>query len=108
MKTTHRMFMKQLGVATIATSMPNLVFADDKQKKTLNRDDLIWANLIHLSYNMWQDYTPEKFKTKSYCQNDSDENVANWAQYFHSELTCEQCACAAKQLELRRKGENIQ
>lgn len=33
MKTTRRNFMKQLGIATITASMPNLIFAGDEQKK---------------------------------------------------------------------------
>lgn len=107
MKTTRRNFMKQLGIATITASMPNLIFAGDEQKKTSNHDDLIWANLIHLSYNMWQDYTPEKFKTKSYSRDDSDENVAKWAQYFHPELTCEQSTWDAIISKMAAAGLNM-
>ena len=54
----RRKFIKLSAVAGLASSMPAVVFSESKQKevKTSGASPLIWANLLHLSTNMWEDH----------------------------------------------------
>jgi hypothetical protein len=49
--TNRRDFIKQLSAAGILSGMPNLLFS--QQNKA---NDKIWACLLHLSFNMWEEY----------------------------------------------------
>ncbi len=55
--TTRRNFIRQCAVAGAMCSMPQLMLA----AKNTGRKNLIWANLVHLSYNMWTDNTDQKW-----------------------------------------------
>ena len=50
----RRIFLKQVTAAGIAAGMPSLLFSQQQ-----SGPQMIWANLIHLSRNMWSDYRPE-------------------------------------------------
>ncbi len=88
--TNRREFIKQLSFAGVAVNLPNLSFSQIKEEKQLRDNDTIWASLVHLSYNMWKDYTPEKYNTETYSPEYNDEQVTDWALYYHPELTCEE------------------
>ncbi|WP_286922704.1 Tat pathway signal protein [Proteiniphilum sp. UBA5375] len=82
--TNRREFIKQVTAASIAAAIPGQIFAQRVTKKSNN--ELIWANLLHLSYNMWEDNTPLKYQTKSSPSNDCLE-TRMWAHCYQPELT---------------------
>ena len=49
----RREFLKQMAAVGMATAIPGEMFARMETKKHDN--ELIWANLLHLSYNMWEE-----------------------------------------------------
>ena len=58
MKTTRRDFLRTMASVGIASSLSPTIFSQEKminfQKK--EKSNMIWANLIHLSTNMWEDH----------------------------------------------------
>ncbi len=48
-KQTRRDFLKTTGAATLAAMLPRVGHTAPKEK-------MIWANLLHLSFNMWEDW----------------------------------------------------
>ena len=49
--TNRRNFIKQISAAGIISTIPNVFLAEKKPA-----DDKIWACLLHLSFNMWEEY----------------------------------------------------
>ena len=47
--------------------------------------NMIWANLLHLSYNMWGDYVPEECKEIKIPSNTCEE-ASLWAYWYRPEL----------------------
>lgn len=88
--TSRRNFIKQLSVLGVASSVTNSMFSNNILNKQLKRDDLIWANLIHLSFNMWEDFTPDVYKTKTYSTEWNEKKVIDWAHHYQPHLTCEE------------------
>ena len=83
--TNRRDFIKQMSAMGIAATMPEYLFPQEA-KNTDN--SFIWANLLHLSYNMWLDNVPEIFHKNKYNLNDCRDTYA-WAGCYRPELTCE-------------------
>jgi len=79
--TNRRNFIKQVSAAGIASSIPSVLFS-----QPLASPDIIWANLVHLSYNMWADNTPLKYKDDNY-QNLNFKEAGKWASCFRPYLT---------------------
>lgn len=79
--TNRRTFIKQAGVAGIATSIPSALFSQQQPEQKM-----IWANLLHLSYNMWEDNTTPKYKDDNY-QCTTCQEAREWAHCFRTELT---------------------
>lgn len=90
--TTRRNFIKQLGAVGLAATVPSPLFAMNREEKQTKKDALIWANLIHLSFNMWQDFTPDKYKTDTYPSHFDEKQVIDWAHHHQPHLTCEEPA----------------
>ena len=61
--TSRRNFIKKSIVAGIAGSIPSTTFF--AQEKPVKKD-MIWANLLHLSVNMWKDTTPFPYRDPNY------------------------------------------
>ena len=84
----RRNFIQQLTAATIATAASGKVFSQPAREK--KKDDIIWAILMHISYNMWVDYTPEQYrhpydeKKLKTCR-----DAMMWALQYHPFLTCD-------------------
>ena len=55
----RRDFIKQAVAASVAGSLPHTLFAQEKEKPSRK---MIWANLLHLSYNMWGDNIAEQYR----------------------------------------------
>lgn len=82
--TNRREFIKQVAAVGIAAAMPGQVLAQKVTKKS--EDDFIWANLLHLSYNMWEDHTPPPYQDAVFTGNDCREAYL-WAHKYHPNLT---------------------
>ncbi len=56
--TTRRNFIKIASSAGLVASMPSLAFSELKHSpsKVSKESPMIWANLLHLSTNMWEDH----------------------------------------------------
>lgn len=81
--TNRREFIKQIAAVGMGAAIAKPIFAQNETKK----DKLIWANLLHLSYNMWEDTTPTKYGTEMYAKSDCMQIVKN--HYYQPELTFE-------------------
>lgn len=79
--TNRRTFIKQAAAATILSAVPRVLLPRERRA-----GEMIWANLIHLSYNMWEDSVPEKYRDENYpcatCQ-----EAREWAHGFRPNLT---------------------
>lgn len=49
-KTNRRHFIKTIGAASMASSLPGALISKPME-------NTIWANLLHLSFNMWEDWS---------------------------------------------------
>lgn len=58
-KVNRRNFIKTLGAASLASILPHIAFSAPKEK-------LIWGNLLHLSFNMWEDWDAPGKEMRSY------------------------------------------
>ena len=62
----RRTFIKQMAMAGVMAGLPGGIAARPfVQKVTANkREEMIWANLIHLSFNMWLDNSHTMYASK--------------------------------------------
>ncbi len=51
--TNRRVFIKQISAVGALSSVPNILFS---QQEKNNKNEKIWACLLHLSFNMWEEY----------------------------------------------------
>lgn len=88
--TTRRNFCKQLGVLGAVAATPQLLFSNDKKMAAPpEKDEMIWAYLIHLGYNLWEDYSMEGYDMETYPADFSEAEVRKWAHLYKPFLTCE-------------------
>lgn len=83
--TNRREFLKHVAAASMIATFPEQPFFL-KEEKVKTENPLIWANLVHLGFNMWADNTPAKFRTKNPPSNDCTE-TKDWANWYHPDLT---------------------
>jgi hypothetical protein len=77
----RRNFLKQTLAIGAASCLPYQLTAQEK-----NERKMIWADLIHLSYNMWEDNLPEQFKDDNLnCETCADARA--WAHGYRQQLT---------------------
>jgi len=79
--TNRRTFIKQAGAAGIAASIPSTLFSQQQPEQKM-----IWANLLHLSYNMWEDNTPPQYRDDNFKYTTCQE-AEEWAHGFRPNLT---------------------
>ncbi len=99
--TNRRTFIKQVAAAGIAGSMPSLVFSNPAQEQKL-----IWANLLHLSYNMWEDKVPLKYKDENFVCTTCQES-REWAHGFRPFLTFDEPVWDTLLKEMASSGMNM-
>lgn len=80
----RRDFLKKMASVGIASAMPSEMFARMEIKK--HNNEFIWANLLHLSYNMWEDHTPPPYQDTVFTGDDCREAYL-WAHKYHPNLT---------------------
>ncbi len=79
--TNRRDFLKQIAAAGVAASIPSTLFSQGKPSSPM-----IWANLLHLSYNMWEDHVPPQYRDENYACTTCKEARA-WAHPYQPFLT---------------------
>ncbi|MCE5345302.1 MAG: Tat pathway signal protein [Bacteroidales bacterium] len=99
--TDRRNFIKQVAAAGIVSSMPSVLFSQEKSKQ-----NMIWANLIHLSYNMWEDTVPPKYKDENYNCTTCQE-AREWAHGYRPSLTFDESVWNALLNEMAAAGMNM-
>lgn len=70
-----------MAAAGLATSLPAALFAQPGIE-----NGKIWANLLHLSYNMWEDFVPLKYRDDHYNCTTCQE-AREWAHGYRTSLT---------------------
>lgn len=58
-KVKRRHFIKTIGAASLASALPGTVISNSKK-------NMIWGNLLHLSFNMWEDWDAPGKEMRSY------------------------------------------
>jgi hypothetical protein len=98
--TNRRIFLKQAGVAGIAATLSSPLSAQVPGR------EMIWANLLHLSYNMWEDSTNPKYMDDNYKCTTCQE-AREWAHGYRSMLTFDEPVWNALLKEMARVGMNM-
>ncbi len=99
----RRTFISQVAAAGIASSIPSILSA--QEKNTAGRK-MIWANLLHLSYNMWEDTNPEKYRDENYeCK--TCQEAREWAHGYRPQLTFDEPTWNALLQEMSSVGMNM-
>jgi len=99
--TNRRKFIKQVAAAGIAGSMPSVLFSQQKPVP-----DMIWANLLHLSYNMWEDTVPLKYRDENF-QCTTCQEAREWAHGYRPNLTFDEPVWDALLKEMSSVGMNM-
>ena len=105
--TNRRSFIKQMAAAGIASSMPTALFSRQAKSQNQNQNkDMIWANLLHLSYNMWEDNVPLEYRDENYNCTTCME-ARKWAHGYRSFLTFDESTWDATLKEMAAVGMNM-
>jgi len=99
--TNRRNFIRQITAAGIASSFPSFLFSQQNNTK-----EMIWANLLHLSYNMWEDSVPLKYRDPDYIRNTCQE-AREWAHGYRPDLTFDQATWDALLKYMAAAGMNM-
>ena len=99
--TNRRKFIKQVAAAGLASSVPSVLFSQQKPDP-----DMIWANLLHLSYNMWEDSVPPKYRDENFNCTTCQE-AREWAHGFRPNLTFDDATWDALLIEMAAVGMNM-
>jgi hypothetical protein len=97
----RREFVKQASAAAIFSSIPNVLFS-----QRLSEPGMIWANLLHLSYNMWEDSVPLKYRDEDF-ECSTCQEAREWAHGLRSSLTFDESVWAALMAEMASVGMNM-
>jgi len=97
----RRSFLKQMAAAGLACSVPSIFYAQQDQKQKM-----IWANLLHLSYNMWEDTVPPKYRDENYNCTTCQE-AREWAHGYWPQLTFDMNVWDALLKEMAAAGMNM-
>lgn len=104
----RRDFCKHLGALGAMTSASQFMFAQQVEASvTRKKEDKIWAYLIHLGYNLWEDYTWKGYEMDHYPANFSEAEVRKWAHMFRPNLTCEENVWDRVIEHLAKSGANM-
>ena len=99
--TNRRKFIKQVGAAGLASSIPSFLYSQEKSSQ-----NMIWADLIHLSYNMWEDFSPQKYRDENYKCTTCQE-AREWAHGYRANLTFDETVWNALLNEMSAVGMNM-
>jgi hypothetical protein len=99
--TNRRKFIKQVAAAGVLSAIPNVLLPQQKAA-----EKLIWADLLHLSYNMWEDNTPPKYRDENYNCTTCQE-AREWAHGYRPGLTFDEPVWDALLKEMAAIGMNM-
>ncbi len=99
--TNRRTFLRQTAAAGMLSVIPD--FLKPQQGSS---DKLIWANLLHLSYNMWEDNIPLKYRDENYNCTTCQE-AREWAHGLRPDLTFDDQVWDALLKEMAAIGINM-
>lgn len=99
--TTRRNFIKQAVVAGVACGIPYHLLAQEQPAQKM-----IWANLLHLSYNMWEDNTPLKYRDPS-CNCTTCPDARSWAHVYRPDLTFDETVWNTLLKDMAAAGMNM-
>ena len=99
--TNRRTFIKQAAAAgVVGTFARPLIIPQEPERK------MIWANLLHLSYNMWEDNLPEKYRDDNYNCSTCQE-AREWAHGYRPDLTFDEVLWQTLLQEMASAGMNM-
>lgn len=84
----RRNFLKLSAATTAAAALPKVVFPNSSPLIPPANDKMIWAFLMHISYNFWVDYTPKEFDY-DISEIKNCQQAYLWAHKYHPFLTCD-------------------
>lgn len=90
-----------MAAAGIVSSMPSALFSQQKSSS-----DMIWAYLLHLSYNMWDDKVPLKYRGENY-ECTTCEEANEWAFGYRPFLTFDEDTWNTLLLDMVSAGINM-
>ena len=99
--TTRRTFLKQTAAAGMLSTIPDFL-----KPQQVSSEKMIWANLIHLSYNMWEDNIPLKYRDENYNCTTCQE-AREWAHGLRPNLTFDDQVWDALLKEMAAVGMNM-
>ena len=103
--TNRRDFLKQAVALGVVSSVAPRTFSQQVRNHDSGQK-MIWANLLHLSYNMWEDNVPEKYNDDNYncvtCQ-----EAREWAHGYRDFLTFDEATWNALLKEMSAVGMNM-
>ena len=86
----RRKFIKNIALASAAFPLAKVIGACTPPKVVQQpKADFIWANLMHLSYNMWVDHDPDGISFAEARKIKSCTDTYLWAYKYHPYLTCD-------------------
>jgi hypothetical protein len=97
----RRKFIKQVAAAGVLSSIPDILLPQQKPS-----DKMIWAYLMHLSYNMWEDSVPPKYRDDNFVCTTCQE-AREWAHGYRSSLTFDDSVSDALLKEMASVGINM-
>lgn len=99
--TKRRTFIKQVSAAGLLAGIPQMLLPQQKPD-----EKMIWAYLIHLSYNMWEDHVPQEYKDENFiCNTCQDARV--WAHGYRPYLTFDDTVWDNLLKEMANAGMNM-
>ncbi len=99
--TNRREFIKQVAATGILSSLPNILLPQHKPD-----DKMIWAYLLHLSYNMWEDTVPLKYRDEAF-QCTTCQEAMEWARGYRPNLTFDETLWDVLLKEMANIGINM-
>ncbi len=99
--TNRRKFIQQVAAAGVVSSIPSFLYSKQKPEQ-----DMIWANLLHLSYNMWEDTVPLKYRDENFNCTTCQE-AREWAHGYRPNLTFDDPTWDALLKEMASAGMNM-
>ncbi len=76
---SRRKFIKHVAGASAASLIPLSLYPQQKPGQ-----EMIWANLIHLSYNLWHDNIPLKYQDENFTWTECKNEARGWRGYRSS------------------------
>lgn len=100
----RRDFIGVMAATAVLSNLPESLIS--KNRMTPAKKDFIWAGLLHLSYNMWEDNTPPGFESDLFT-GDTCREAYLWAHKYHPNLTFDKGVWDRLLLHMSTSGMNL-